>query len=89
MVRQRGNLLRMETPTKKRGRVKGASSYAKVTLEELNQLFGPKAYITISKRWLSNCNLTENIVENSIDEDEEEEDTLPVEKISYKLTSFN
>lgn len=86
-----GNLLRMETPNKKRGPKIGSTSFAKIKMSDLTELFGPNACIMISRKFLENCGLTIQESAATIIRSEPEDDSSNAveEKISYNLTSFN
>jgi len=67
----------------KRGRPKGGTSFVNVNLEQLNDLFGRKQSIPVSRVWLEKLDIEVEEVSNVIKTDEKP--TQEVSKIDIKL----
>mgnify|MGYP003155028286 CR=1 FL=1 len=76
----------------KKGRPKGYSPYAELTLEELSDWVGKKNKIPVSRKWVEFImgKEAENVVDISADNQYGEETTEkePQPKIAYTITEF-
>jgi len=50
----------------KRGRPKGGTSFVNINLEQLNDLFGHKQAIPVSRVWLEKLNVTVDSTPNAV-----------------------
>ena len=76
----------------KKGRPKGYSPYAELTLEELSDWVGKKNKIPVSRKWVEFImgkeaeNIVDTSVEDQYDEEITEKESQP--KIAYTLTKL-
>jgi hypothetical protein len=68
----------------KRGRPKGGTSFTNISLEQLNELFGSKQSIPISRVWLERLDI-KVAKESPIEIQSQKKASQPSEKIDIKI----